>query len=105
MAKLLDLDVSAALRRVRVASREGYLINQEDRKGRRAQLVLGDPMPNEMTVLPHPDAVERAQGGISSPQFRLQPCNPAIAVRMETYWQARYESYLGTATAGIHLYT
>jgi hypothetical protein len=53
----LGLDKSAAFRRVEVATRAGYLRNDEDRKGRPARLVLGDPLPIEMDVLPTPETL------------------------------------------------
>jgi hypothetical protein len=58
VAKGLDLDKSAAWRRVRSAIDKGYLINLEDRKGRPARLVLGDPLPREIEVLPVPERLE-----------------------------------------------
>jgi hypothetical protein len=53
----LGLDKSAASRRVDVASRAGYLRNDEDRKGRPSRLVLDDPLPVEMDVLPTPETL------------------------------------------------
>jgi hypothetical protein len=55
----LGLDKSAASRRVDVASRAGYLRNDEDRRGRPARLVLGDPLPVEMDVLPTPETLTK----------------------------------------------
>ena len=52
VAQELKLDKSAALRRVRTAIDRGYLKNLEDRKGRPARLVLGDPLPEDTEVLP-----------------------------------------------------
>jgi hypothetical protein len=53
--KPLKLDKSAASRRVAVAVSHGYLVNNETRKGRPARITLGDPMPGEIEILPHPD--------------------------------------------------
>jgi hypothetical protein len=61
LARALGIDKSAALRRVRVAIEDGYLTNLEDRKGRPARITLGDPLPEDRTVLPHP--VTLATGG------------------------------------------
>ena len=61
VAEALGLDKSAASRRIHVACQAGYLINQETRRGRRAQLVLGDPLPDERHVLPAPDEVRAAK--------------------------------------------
>jgi hypothetical protein len=59
VARVLKLDNSTALRRVRAAIDRGHLKNLEDRKGRPARLVLGDPLPEDIEVLP---SVERLQG-------------------------------------------
>jgi hypothetical protein len=48
----LKLDKSAALRRVRAAIDRGHLKNLEDRRGRPARIVLGDPLAGEVEVLP-----------------------------------------------------
>jgi hypothetical protein len=52
VAARLQLDKSSALRRVRVALERGYLRNLEDRKGRPARLVLGEPLPEDQEILP-----------------------------------------------------
>jgi hypothetical protein len=52
VARRLNLDESAAFRRVRTAIDRGYLRNLEDRPRRAAQLVLGEPLPEEVVVLP-----------------------------------------------------
>ena len=59
VARALKLDNSTALRRVRAAIDRGHLENLEDRKGRPARLVLGDPLPDDAEVLP---SVERLRG-------------------------------------------
>jgi hypothetical protein len=55
LAEEVKLDKSSTWRRVRTAIDRGYLKNLEDRKGRPAKLVPGDPLPAEIA---------------------LQPCNP-----------------------------
>jgi hypothetical protein len=60
VAKELKLDKSAASRRVRVALDGGYLNNLEDRKGRPARLMPGDPLPDDVVVLPTPEEVLQA---------------------------------------------
>lgn len=67
LAERLDLDKSAASRRVRVAEGLGYLVNLEDRKGKPSRLVLGDPLPEEKPVLPSPEGLAGGEGG-SYPQ-------------------------------------
>jgi len=55
IAKALKLDRSAASRRVADAVSRGYLVNAETRKGKPVRISLGDPMPAEIEILPHPD--------------------------------------------------
>ncbi len=52
VAEALKLDKSSAHRRVQAARRRGYLQNQEERRGRPARLVLGDPLPADTSPLP-----------------------------------------------------
>jgi hypothetical protein len=59
LAEELELDKSAAWRRVRSAMDRGYLDNKEDRKGRPAKLVAADALPDDIEILPAP---ERLQG-------------------------------------------
>jgi hypothetical protein len=59
LAAELKLDKSSTWRRVRAAIDRGYIKNLEDRRGRPARLVLGDPLPDDIEVLP---SVERLQG-------------------------------------------
>jgi hypothetical protein len=54
IAKALKLHKSAASRRISDAVSRGYLVNNETRKGRPARIALGDPMPAETDILPHP---------------------------------------------------
>ncbi len=60
VASRLRLDKSAASRRVKVAIENGYLVNEQERKGQPAKLVIGEPLPEEAPVLPHPDSLEHA---------------------------------------------
>lgn len=57
VAASLNLDKSAASRRVKAAIERGYLKNLEDRKGRPARLQLGEPLPANVDILPAPDAL------------------------------------------------
>jgi hypothetical protein len=59
LAEELELDKSAAWRRVRSAMDRGYLENKEERKGRPAKLVIADDLPDDIEILPAP---ERLQG-------------------------------------------
>ncbi len=69
IAKALKLDKSVASRRARAAQDRGYLQNLEDRKGRPARYVLGEPMPEDVSILPMPEALQccSVDGGDSSP--------------------------------------
>ena len=58
----LGLDKSAASRRVRVAIDRGYLKNLEDKRGRPSRIVLGDPLPEDVTILPTVEDLERLHG-------------------------------------------
>ena len=46
---------SSASRRAKDAIKRGYLNNLEDKRGRPARLVLGDPLPDDVEVLPTPE--------------------------------------------------
>jgi hypothetical protein len=70
LAERLDIDESAALRRVRVALAKGYLLNAEDKKGRPARLTVGEPLPAERPVLPTREDLERFL-------LSIPPINPA----------------------------
>lgn len=67
LVRYLRLDRGTISRRVRAALDNGYLRNLETRRGRPAQLVLGDPLPEDQELLPtrkrleDPCAVARAQ--------------------------------------------
>jgi hypothetical protein len=55
VAENLHLDASTVSRRVAVARSLGYLKNEETRRRMPAKLVVGDRMPVDIEVLPHPD--------------------------------------------------
>jgi ribosomal protein L17 len=52
IAAELKLDKSAASRRVRSATFKGYVKNLEDRKGRPGRYLTGEPLPEDVVVLP-----------------------------------------------------
>ena len=60
VAQHLNLDKSTASRRVNEAINKGFLENRETRPGRPMRLVLGDPLPEAVEVLPHPDRLRGA---------------------------------------------
>jgi hypothetical protein len=53
--KILKLDKSVVSRRVSAALDAGFLRNLEDRKGRPARLIPGEPLPANLEILPEPD--------------------------------------------------
>jgi hypothetical protein len=55
---LSRLDKSVVWRRVKAAIDSGYLRNDEQQPGKPAQLRLGDPLPDDMELLPDPEFVE-----------------------------------------------
>jgi hypothetical protein len=59
VAKRLQLDKSTAWRRVRAAIEAGFIKNLEDRKARPARLVIGDPLPDDPSILPSPEELKR----------------------------------------------
>jgi hypothetical protein len=88
ISKELGLDKSAASRRVYVAVSKGYLANREDRKGRPARIALGDPMPGETEILPHPDQLAdrcSVAGGDWYPSPSL-PTPPLRCQRVRRSW-------------------
>jgi len=52
LAAALGIDKSSASRRVRSAVERGYLVNQEDRPGKAAKIALGEPLPQDVEILP-----------------------------------------------------
>jgi hypothetical protein len=58
----LDLDKSAASRRVRVGIDRGFLRNLEERHGRPSRIVLGDPLPEDQPMLPAVSDLQRLHG-------------------------------------------
>ena len=77
LAGELRLDKSSTWRRVKAAIDRGYLKNLEDHRGRPAKLVPGDPLPDDLEVLPtverlHGCTVAGESGGINK-QFISEP--------------------------------
>jgi hypothetical protein len=54
IAEKLHLDKSNVSRRVRMAADDGYLRNLEDKRGKPARWVIGDPLPESVDLLPDP---------------------------------------------------
>ena len=83
VAKALKLDKSTVSRRVRMAVEAGFLTNLETKRGRPARLVVGDPVPDELEILPPVEALEQCCSvagvapinGIHTP---LPPCLESV---------------------------
>jgi len=78
VAAKLGLDKGSASRRVKAAVAKGYLKNLETGRGKPARLVLGEPLPEEVEVLPRPErlgccAVAAGSPGIEAPSPLLAP--------------------------------
>jgi hypothetical protein len=52
LARVLEIDKAAASRRWQRARAGGYLKNLEDKRGKPARIVLADPLPEDVQVLP-----------------------------------------------------
>jgi len=57
VAAALNLDKSAALRRVRGAMKRGFLSNRNEKPGQPYDLALGDPLPDDKVILPTPECL------------------------------------------------
>ena len=84
---------------MRQAKHRGFIKNLEDKKGKPARLVLGDPMPDDLDVLPKPDTLEgvlqccSVVGGDTSPlphdQWDDHASTGEIDVKDLTDWEER----------------
>jgi hypothetical protein len=70
------LDKSAVSRRVARAVERGYLDNQEKTRGKPAKLVIGDPLPDEATVLPDPALLDRCTVASVEQATGIHPPSP-----------------------------
>ncbi len=70
LANALGLDKTSAGRRAQRAIHDGYLVNLETRERQPARYALGDPMPADKPVLPHPDQVGGGRGMSIPPNTR-----------------------------------
>ena len=52
VASKLKLDRSATQRRIQSARQRGYLVNLEEKRGRPARYAIGEPLPEELELLP-----------------------------------------------------
>ena len=78
LAQALRLDKSAASRRVTGAVERGFLVNNEDRKGRPARIALGDALPDDFEILPTVTAVAGDRGGVAPLREGMTPLPPQV---------------------------
>ncbi len=87
LALELELDKSAAWRRVRSAIDRGYLKNLEDRKGRPARLVPGDALPDDVEILPSPERLHGCRvAGVSEVIEHNNLSRPATTAREKEFF-------------------
>jgi hypothetical protein len=55
----LKLDKSTASRRLRSAIDKGFIRNLEDKRGKPGRYVPGDPLPDDIEILPSPEVLHR----------------------------------------------
>ena len=60
LSRELELDRTAASRRVRSAKDRGYLRDLEDNPRKPSRIVPGDPLPEELAILPAPETLAEA---------------------------------------------
>jgi hypothetical protein len=73
----LKLDKSTVSRRVHAALLDGYLVNQEEKRGRPSKLVTGTPLPDDLEIFSTPEAVAEQLHGSTVAQGGHTPPPPA----------------------------
>jgi hypothetical protein len=87
LAHALTLDKSAACRRAASDVQFGHLRNMEDRKGRPARLVLGEPLAESIQILPAAEALHSCsvdRGGIVPLNQGATPARHGRLARSDT---------------------
>ncbi|MDQ3380549.1 MAG: hypothetical protein M3546_09535, partial [Actinomycetota bacterium] len=76
LALTLGLDKSATSRRWQNARDRGYLRNLEDKRGKPAKIVLGEPLPDDVEILPSVERLEErcSVAGVAEAVSDLPPC-------------------------------
>jgi hypothetical protein len=62
LARALELDKSAGLRRAQSCIQKGFLTNLETGRGRPARIQLGDPLPEDQLLLPRVEKLQSGEG-------------------------------------------
>jgi hypothetical protein len=73
VASELKIERSAATRRLHTARDRGYIVNLEDKRGKPARYALGDPMPDEIAILPEPRVDDEGMHTICTPPCTHTP--------------------------------
>jgi hypothetical protein len=80
VAKRLELNKSTITRRVREAVGGGYLCNKATTTGRPAMVVINDPLPDEVEMLPNSAKVASRYNArikkLKSKRAHVKPTNP-----------------------------
>ena len=88
VAAKLGLDKGSASRRIKAAVAKDYLKNLETGRGKPARLVLGEPLPEEVEVLPRSERLECCAVAVDPPGIRAPsppvPLTPAERGRKPT---------------------
>ena len=66
VATALGIDKSTASRRVEAAIAKGFVINAQEKKGRPANLIADDPLPDEQELLPTVEALSGCTVAVDS---------------------------------------
>jgi len=90
LGQKLNLDKSAASRRAKEATAKGYLKNLEDRRGRPAKLVLGDPLPGDVEVLPRLETIKARCCTVAPMQQGDEPPPSQKATEEEMAWTVKH---------------
>ena len=77
LARELELDRTAASRRVRSAKDRGYLRDLEDNPRKPSRIVPGDPLPEELAILPAPEDPRRGVQACSANRGDKHPPPPS----------------------------
>ena len=72
LARVLKLNKSTTKRRVDQAIELGYLRNEEEKLGKPAKIVIGDPMPRDQKVIPLPEVFGSPTGPLKRSKFALK---------------------------------
>ncbi len=86
LGQKLKLDKSSVSRRAKEAIARGYLKNLEDKRGRPARLVLGDPLPEGVAVLPTPEILKESGCRVAPSQQGEEPPPSPTAREEEMTW-------------------